>query len=299
MHKDPLVSVVMITYNHQEYIIEALEGVFIQRCNFEYEVILANDCSTDNSDEIIVSYLNNHPKNKYVKYTYHENNKGIISNFIWTLQKSKGKYVALCEGDDYWNDPLKLQKQVDFLDNNINYSAIATNSIKKNEVNNTISLFLNSDENQILNIDNLLKERKFHTASLMFRNSNLESFNLPMLLSADRYLFLFLASKNPIFYLNEVTCVYRVNDGGISRRVNSNSMMLDLNLITSAAEFLKKNQLNVLKTFVYKTILQYSFQIRFSHFFYIGIRLLFITKFKRSSLKLIRTSISKINLNVS
>lgn len=119
---DIKVSVVMITYNHEKFIKEALESVFSQKTNFQYEIIISNDCSTDNTDEVIKKIIDKNENGNLINYTNHKNNKGMIPNFLWSIQQAKGKYIALCEGDDYWTDPYKLQKQVDFLEANPDYS---------------------------------------------------------------------------------------------------------------------------------------------------------------------------------
>ena len=110
----PVVSVVMITYGHEKYIREAIENVLNQDCDFEYELIIANDCSPDNTDVEVKKIIDSHDKSFNVRYTRHDVNLGLMPNFIWAMNQSKGKYIAICEGDDYWTDPLKLQKQVDY-----------------------------------------------------------------------------------------------------------------------------------------------------------------------------------------
>ena len=123
----PVVSILMITYGQESYVRQALEGVLMQKCNFDVEIILANDCSPDNTDKIIQDVLKTHPHASWVKYIKHEKNIGMISNFIHALQKCMGKYIAMCEGDDYWIDPLKLQKQFNILENNPEYKFCVTN----------------------------------------------------------------------------------------------------------------------------------------------------------------------------
>jgi len=120
----PKVSVTMITYGHGKYIKEAIEGVLMQVCDFEVELIVANDKSPDNTEVVVMDIIKNHPNGHWIKYTRHEDNKGMIPNFMWSLEQCKGKYIALCEGDDYWTDPLKLQKQVDFMEANTDYALV-------------------------------------------------------------------------------------------------------------------------------------------------------------------------------
>src|SRR5690606_34101688 len=119
--KFPLISVCMITYNHEAYIKQAIEGILMQQTNFDVELIIADDCSTDRTETIIRELIENHSENFKIKYYRHDINIGMMPNFIFSLKKCTGKYIALCEGDDYWTDPLKLQKQVDFLEGNPEY----------------------------------------------------------------------------------------------------------------------------------------------------------------------------------
>src|SRR5688572_14136755 len=113
-----MVSVCMITYGHEPFIREAIEGVLMQRVEFNIEFIIADDASPDGTEQIIKEYVLSHPKRHCIRYTKHESNKGMIGNLVWAIGECNGKYIALCEGDDYWTDPLKLQKQVDFLEQN-------------------------------------------------------------------------------------------------------------------------------------------------------------------------------------
>ena len=121
-NKNIMVSICCITYNHENFIRDAIEGFLMQQTNFDYEIIIANDCSPDNTDSFVKKYINNHPKGKLIKYFRHDKNIGVMPNFIFALKQCTGKYIALCEGDDYWTDPYKLQKQVDFLEANLDYT---------------------------------------------------------------------------------------------------------------------------------------------------------------------------------
>jgi len=119
----------MITYNHERYISEAIDGILMQECDFEYELVIGEDYSTDNTRKICEQYAAKYP-NK-IKLLQSVNNWGMNSNFIRTVKECNSKYIALCEGDDYWTDPLKLQKQVDFLEKNKEYS-LCFHRAKKN-----------------------------------------------------------------------------------------------------------------------------------------------------------------------
>lgn len=108
------VSIFSITYNHEKYISHAIESFLMQKTNFKFEIVIADDASTDNNQSIIKDYNQQYPE--IINPILREKNVGMNFNFSEGIKKCKGKYIALCEGDDYWTDPYKLQKQVDFLE---------------------------------------------------------------------------------------------------------------------------------------------------------------------------------------
>lgn len=116
----PLLSVVTITYNHAPYIAKCIEGVLMQKVNFPMEFIIADDCSTDETRSICEEYAAKYPG--LIRLVFPKSNIGAVMNEQQAFLTAKGKYIATCEGDDYWTDPLKLQKQVDFLEAHPDYS---------------------------------------------------------------------------------------------------------------------------------------------------------------------------------
>ena len=111
---NPVVSVIMMAYNHETYIAQAIEGVVRQQCNFPIELLIGEDCSTDRTRGICVEYQKRYPK--LIRLITAETNVGMHKNTFRLLGRSKGRYVAICEGDDYWCDKRKLEKQVRMLD---------------------------------------------------------------------------------------------------------------------------------------------------------------------------------------
>lgn len=127
--EETMVSVLCLAYNHEKYIRDALESFVNQKTNFEFEIIINDDCSTDNTAKIIKEYEKKYPnivKPIYQKENQYSKGRELIVEIL--LPKAKGKYFALCEGDDYWVDENKLQKQVDFLEQNIDYSLCVSNA---------------------------------------------------------------------------------------------------------------------------------------------------------------------------
>ena len=110
----PKVSVVMLTYNHEKFIAQAIESVLIQRTNFPIELVVGEDCSTDGTREIVRRYAAARPD--IIRLVFHEKNVGAYENGQDVLAACQGEYIALLEGDDYWTSPDKLQRQADYLD---------------------------------------------------------------------------------------------------------------------------------------------------------------------------------------
>ena len=115
-----LVSIVCITYNHEPYLRHTLDGFLRQKTDFPVEIILAEDCSTDGTRKICEEYTAKYPEK--IHYIYRDHNVGYNENEYEAMCAANGKYIAYCEGDDYWTDPLKLQKQIDFLESHPDYS---------------------------------------------------------------------------------------------------------------------------------------------------------------------------------
>ena len=135
MNKEIIVSICCATYNHQKYIRDAIEGFLMQKTTFPFEILIHDDASTDGTADIIREYEAKYPD--IIKPIYQRENqysKGIKISQVYQFPRAQGKYIALCEGDDYWIDPHKLQKQVDYLERNPHVSFVATNYFIYDEI---------------------------------------------------------------------------------------------------------------------------------------------------------------------
>lgn len=128
-----LVSVAMITYNHEKYISEALDSVLMQKVDFEYEIVIGDDCSLDNTKAIILEYQKKYPN--IIRVLQREKNMGVTNNFYDVLKSCKGQYIATLEGDDYWTDKNKLQRQINYMEANEQCAGVAHKYKKKNPSN--------------------------------------------------------------------------------------------------------------------------------------------------------------------
>jgi len=210
----------MITYNHEAYIVQAMEGVLMQKCNFSIELIIGEDCSTDKTRQICNDYALKHSE---INLLATETNLGMMPNFIRTLRACTGKYIAICEGDDYWTDPLKLQKQVDFLEKHGDYGLVwtdvdfyyqSTKVFKRSIFKNKISPIYNSFNEILINKAFIapctwLYRREYSPCGI---NEYCDG-TFPMILD--------IIAVTKIKYLDEVTSVYRYTQGSASRSANA------------------------------------------------------------------------------
>jgi len=152
----PLLSVCSTTYNHVNFIKQAIDGFLVQKVDFAWEIIIADDFSTDGTREILLEYKNKYPD--LIKLILQEKNVGAAQNCIDLITTPKSKYIALCDGDDYWTDPLKLQKQVVFLEANPDFAICFHNAAVINE-DYPEKNRLNSDDltPEVSTLDNLLE----------------------------------------------------------------------------------------------------------------------------------------------
>ncbi|HWR94490.1 MAG TPA: glycosyltransferase [Flavobacterium sp.] len=206
------VSICMITYNHEKYIDKAINGVLNQKTSFDIELIIANDNSTDFTDSIVKNIIKNHPSGDKIIYLNNPTNIGMMPNFIQTLTKSTGEYIALCEGDDYWTDDQKLQKQVDFLDINPDYS-ICFHKVSIDKNGEIIDDNITPQVNLKTSIYDLAKVNYIHTCSVVYRNHLFESFPDYFHISpiGDYFLHLLNSRFGFIHYIDENMANYRVH----------------------------------------------------------------------------------------
>lgn len=215
---EPVVSVCMLTFNHKEYVGEAMASVLAQRTQFSFELVVGDDCSDDGTRDIVLACYKEHKDKMRVllstenlgKYT----GSGRI-NFIRNLKACKGKYVALLEGDDYWSDPLKLQKQVDVMEADAESLICFHSVVEKRTAQDAI--YRPAVIKERYTADDLFEENFMRTCSVMYRNvlsGELPPWfgDMPM---GDWPLHLLHAVKGGIRYIDEPMACYRVHDAGI------------------------------------------------------------------------------------
>lgn len=168
-------SIVVLTYNHEEFIKENLEGIFMQETNFPVELIISDDASKDKTVEIIEETVKNVPENFEIKFIKHQKNLGSTPNFYSALKHVSGEYVAFCEGDDYWTDAKKLQLQYDFLEKNPGYSLCFHKAINVSPDKNIDGTEFSKVENRDYTTLEIYKNWVVHTATVMMKSEVLDS----------------------------------------------------------------------------------------------------------------------------
>lgn len=226
--KAPLLSVVMLSYNQELYIRKAIESILAQQTDFAYELIIADDCSTDQTRDICIEYQKTHPD--VIRLVLRETNVGVRKNAILSITNAMGKYIAFCEGDDFWLDPCKLQRQYDLLESNPKASGAHTrvNYCDANEqIIATSTLFSGNSEK--IDFNYLLQRNVIHTCSFIFRTSILDAQAFSVLEQSpipDYALFLITALRGEVLYLPTITATYRKN-AGISATWTFSSLLRD------------------------------------------------------------------------
>lgn len=209
------VSICCAAYNHGKYLRECLEGFLMQETNFRYEILVHNDASTDDTGEIIEEYSRKYPgivrEIRQASSQYQAGNRAIVTKFL--LPVAKGDLIAICEGDDYWIDSLKLQRQVDIMDSDLSLAAC----IHRTRVIDTQGVvcghFKAATRDRLIGTQEVIKWRHdfCHISSLMYRKKHLESYpeyctNCHV---GDFPLMLWLSLKGDIYYINREMSTYR------------------------------------------------------------------------------------------
>lgn len=207
----PIVTIKCLTYNQEKYISQALDSFLMQETDFPFEILVHDDASTDNTAQIIKEYETQFPKIiKPIYETENQFSKGTLANVV--LPYITGKYIATCEGDDYWTDKEKLQRQITFLEQNQEYSLSTENSFIQYTYDNSTKLFSDKPSRDISR-DELLNERQFGTASCVFKTDLYFKFVNTIKLRFDTITWAYLAENGKVNYNDTVSSCYRRGDG--------------------------------------------------------------------------------------
>lgn len=213
-------SVCITTYNHEEYIAQALDSVLMQQTEFDFEILVGEDQSDDATRNIVISYQERYPKLRLFLHNYPPDYQRVNgrANFFNNMEKSIGEYIALLDGDDYWTDPLKLQKQVDFLDAHSNCSAVYHKAdVVENGTIRTGGCGIKVIKD-FITTDDLLEHSNFiPTCTVMFRREVMDQ--MPEWVNISPYgdlpTQILNSLRGPIAFLNESMAARRIHQRGM------------------------------------------------------------------------------------
>lgn len=223
-----MVSIVVACYNHEKFIAQAIESFLMQKTSFKVEILINDDASNDGTVAILKEYEDKFP-NLFRIFYQNENqySKGVKPWFHILFPQARGKYIALCDADDYWIDPLKMQKQVDFLQDNEDYILCYTNTSVVNEKGEMIKekAIDNSDQTIFTHDDMPLY---VPTLTRLFRNIHLDTLPKNDVPGGDTFLVVWQSKFGKIKFMDQITAAYREHQGGIysSRNISEKYMHL-------------------------------------------------------------------------
>lgn len=264
---DIKLSVIIISYKQKKYIKDAIDSVLMQKVNFKYELLLADDCSQDGTFEIMKEYENKYPD--IVKVLERKKNLGATANILTAGKQSKGKYVTILEGDDYWIDENKLQIQVDILEEHPEYIGVSHMQQGQDIEGNTLGIYPRwIKKDCILNFKHFEKAKNFSSSTCLYRNIYVMreyEEELKYLLSlhrivADIQLCYFLSKHGSIYNIYKPMMIYRVIRKEGESNYNSNNTVLDISY----------GSLMIVSTIDKKTEYKYNFYKRYLGYMTMG-----------------------------
>ncbi|MDQ1167515.1 GNAT family N-acetyltransferase [Flavobacterium sp. SORGH_AS_0622] len=236
----PKLSIFCMVYNHEPFLESCLEGLLVQKSNFDFEIVIGEDCSPDNSRIVIQKYAEKYP-GKF-KLLLHKKNVGAVRNQASVFQNCSGEYIAMCEGDDYWTNPLKIQKQLDFLESNPDFSICFTDyeildENTKKKVYPDLSKKFKSKS--IFNRNEIILKNFIPTLTVMFRKkTEIFKFLDEKLFPSDWFLHILNSKFGKIKFLDINSAVYRMHEGGVCS--SANPLLNNKKYLISIDSFRKK-----------------------------------------------------------
>ncbi len=261
------VSVCITTYKHEKYIKQCLESIFSQDFSGMYEIIICNDNSPDRTEAVIHEVMASHPKGNRIKYFKNVPNLGYVKNTLFSFSKASGKYIAILDGDDYWIDSSKLQKQFDFLEEHSDFSAAGTDSLVIYEDSFTPSHSFSDSLGQELTEDSLTNLKICQTSTFFFKKNILKEDFPTDIISADRCLYLLAGCYGKIKILPEQMSTYRQFPSSISKQTTYEQMKKDFAIIPFIRKYSSRYNMLKLKCYFSFTLMSYSRGISRIHFF--------------------------------
>ena len=213
--QEPSVAIFMVTYNHEKYIRQAVKSIVRQKTDFPYKLFIGEDCSTDNTRAVCIELQQKYPEK--ITLLLHEKNMGALKNAYQVYQAcvEYGKYTAICEGDDYWTDENKLQKQVDFLEQNPDFNICCHRAMYLNEKSRVLKT-PKALKQSVFTQEDVANHNFVQTLTEVFRNIAWKGLSEDYFnsISGDYFINMMLTESGKIKYLPDVMAVYRQHESG-------------------------------------------------------------------------------------
>lgn len=220
------VSVLMLTYNHEKYIADAIESVVKQKTSFPFELVIGEDCSTDSTASICREYQSKYPD--LIRLTTNDQNLGLQENFIRSYNQCRGEYMAICEGDDFWINKHKLQIQADFLDQHKEYSACFHRALNYYQEDGSKSIGNGGYQKKVNTVFDIINSNPITNVTVMFRRGLFGE--LPAwfskVTSYDFAIHVLNAEHGDVYFMNKVMAVYRQHKESIWSMATSEKQIL-------------------------------------------------------------------------
>ena len=244
----------MITYNHAAFVEDAIKGILQQETDAKLKIIIGDDCSTDDTILLLDKYEKEFPD--FIKVIRRNSNVGMMQNFVDVLRQCTGDYIAICEGDDYWNDPKKIAKQLDWLEKEANVDLVFTNAKVLKQESKEFGPNWASIKRQRFSTKDLLSGNFITTCTVLFRNKLSE----PLLASLAQfklgdwplYLLLLNQSKSTAYFLDDHTAVYRQHVGGVYSTITTEKRIKSV--LSVYEQLLKEQNFAIYRNLIFKKV---------------------------------------------
>lgn len=216
------VAVLMTAYNHELFISEAIESVISQKTKYLFKLYISDDCSNDKTEKIAETYAEKYPD--YICYHHNNYNRGLLKNYLYLINESDSEYICILESDDFWIDPLKIEKEVSYLEKNPSYGLVASDYVRVNDKSIEFEYMHNLFDEKLKGqwYSSLLLRNRICPATVCFRRSIMQKYcnfsdyiNLSFA-TFDYPVFLTIAANSLCGYIQEKSASYRVLDNSIS-----------------------------------------------------------------------------------
>lgn len=237
MNESPTVSVALVAYNHERFVAQAIESVLMQQTNFDVEIVVGEDCSTDRTRELVIALQKRYPDK--IRLLLHAENQGASRNVVATFEACRGKYVATLDGDDYWTSRNKLQRQVDAMEANPDWVVCSHKVLKTYEGGSHVIPVV--DPKRESTLADILKKNFASSCANLFRRSVFDGFpeDYHQEVAGDWFLLMLFARHGLVGFLPEVMAAYRIHSAGLyGGRTDSMRTQLQIQTLEAMLPFL-------------------------------------------------------------